>query len=89
MDLEALLLGERPHLTRVQVAEIVKGRAAENAGIRAGDLIVEVDGKKISTGSELASAISEYKAGDTATIEVQRGNEEISLTVTFGEYVPE
>ena len=75
--------------TRVQVAEIVKGSAAENAGIRAGDLIVEVDGKKISTGSELASAISEYKAGDTATIEVQRGNEEISLTVTFGEYVPE
>ena len=75
--------------TRVQVAEIVKGSAAESAGIQAGDLIVTVDGKEISTGSELASAISEYKAGDTATIEIQRGNEELSLTVTFGEYVPE
>ncbi len=75
--------------TRVQVAEIVKGSAAESAGIQAGDLIVTVDGKEISTGSELASAISEYKAGDTATIEIQRGNEELSIAVTFGEYVPE
>ncbi|HWR23332.1 MAG TPA: trypsin-like peptidase domain-containing protein [Feifaniaceae bacterium] len=75
--------------TRVQVAEIVKGSAAENAGIQAGDLILAVDGKEISTGSELATAISEYKAGDTATIEVQRSGGGLTLTVTFGEYVPE
>lgn len=75
--------------TRVQVAQTVAGSAAEKAGIRAGDLILAVDDKEISTGTELAAAISEYKAGDTATIKVQRNGEEISLTVTFGEYIPE
>lgn len=75
--------------TRVQVAEIVKGSAAESAGIQARDLILGVNDQEISTGTELAAAISEYKAGDTATIKVQRDGQEISLTVTFGEYVPE
>ena len=75
--------------TRVQVAQIVAGSAAENAGILTGDLILAVNDKEISTGTELAAAISEYKAGDTATIKIQRDGEESSLTVTFGEYVPE
>ena len=75
--------------TRVQVAQIVAGSAAEKAGIETGDLVLAVNDTEISTGTELAAAISEYKAGDTATIRVQRDTKEISLTVTFGEYVPE
>ena len=75
--------------TRVQVAQIVAGSAAEKAGIEAGDLVLAVNDTEISTGTELAAAISEYKAGDTATIRVQRDTEEISLMVTFGEYIPE
>ncbi len=75
--------------TRVQVAQIVVGGAAEKAGIQAGDLILQVDDTKITTGSELAQAIGEYKAGDVATIKLQRDAKELSVTVTFGEYIPQ
>ena len=74
--------------TRVQVAQIVVGGAAEAAGIQTGDLILQVEDKAITTGSELAQAISEYKAGDVANIKLQRDGKEINVSVTFGEYIP-
>jgi serine protease Do len=75
--------------TRVQVAQIVVGGAAEAAGIQTGDLILQVNDKAITTGSELAQAISEYKAGDVANIKLQRDGKELSVSVTFGEYIPQ
>ncbi len=75
--------------TRVQVAQIVLDSAAAQAGIQAGDLILKVDDKEITTGTQLSKAIGEYKAGDVATITVQRNNEQLELSVTFGELVPE
>ncbi len=75
--------------TRVQVAQIVVGGAAEKAGIQAGDLILQVDDKEITTGSELAQAIGEYKAGDVANIKLQRDSTELDVAVTFGEYIPQ
>ena len=75
--------------TRVQVAQLVVGGAAEKAGIQAGDLIMQVDDTKITTGSELAQAIGEYKAGDVANIKLQRDGKELDVTVTFGEYIPQ
>ncbi len=75
--------------TRVQVAQIVVGGAAEKAGIQAGDLILQVNDKKITTGSELAQAIGEYKAGDVANIKLQRDGNELDVTVTFAEYIPQ
>ena len=74
--------------TRVQVAQIVVGGAAEKAGIKTGDLILQVNDKAITTGSELAQAISEYKAGDVANIKLQRDGKELDVSVTFGEYIP-
>ena len=74
--------------TRVQVAQVVTGSAAEKAGIKTGDLIVKVNDTKITNGSELAKAIGAYKPGDTAKITIERDSKEQELTVTFQEYVP-
>jgi len=74
--------------TRVQVAQVVTGSAAENAGIKAGDLITAVDDEKITTGTELAKAIGAYKPGDVAKITIERDGKEQALSVTFAEYVP-
>lgn len=75
--------------TRVQVVQIVLGGAAETAGIQDGDLILQVDDTVITTGTQLAQAISEYNAGDMATIKVQRDGQELDIPVTFKEYIPE
>lgn len=72
----------------VQIAQIVSGSAAEKAGLKTGDLILKVDDTEISSNALLASVISGYNAGDTATLTIQRNGEEQTVEVTFGEYKP-
>jgi len=72
----------------VQVGQVVSGGAAEAAGIQAGDLILAVGEKKISSTDDLSSAINAYNAGDQATITIQRDGQQMEMTVTFAEYAP-
>jgi serine protease Do len=73
----------------VQIAAVAEGSAAEQAGLQAGDLILEIDGKTISSNSDLTDAIASYNAGDTATLTIRRDNNRMTVTVTFGEYRPQ
>lgn len=75
--------------TCVQIAQIVSGSAAETAGLKTGDLILKVDDTEISSNTALASIISGYNSGDTATLTIQRDGKQQTVTVTFGEYKPE
>lgn len=54
----------------VYVAKVTSGSAADNAGIKKGDVITGVNGTTITTMSELKSQISSMNAGDKATISV-------------------
>ena len=72
----------------VQITKVVEGGAAEAAGLKAGDLIMEVDGKTIGSNDDLSDVIAAYNANDTAQFTVRRGSERITVSVTFGEYVP-
>lgn len=73
----------------VQITEVVKDSAAEAAGLLAGDLILEIDGKTVSSNADLSELIAAYNAGDTATFSIRRGSDRMTVSVTFGEYVPE
>ena len=64
---------------------IVPGSAAEKAGIREGDIILEFEGEKITKNNSLARVITRYNPGDTVEIKVLRGNEEKNLEATLGE----
>ena len=67
----------------VYVAEVVEDGAAEEAGIKAGDVIVSVDGKKITKMSELQEATTKYRPGDKAQIGYVRDKKEKTTTITF------
>lgn len=82
------MFGMQQGETIVQVQEVLSGEAAERAGIKAGDTILEVDGVPVSSGVELSSIIREYNAGDPAIIKVQRDGVEMDFNVTFGENIP-
>ncbi|MEG2892752.1 MAG: trypsin-like peptidase domain-containing protein, partial [Clostridium sp.] len=56
------------------VQEVTRGSAAEAAGIVPGDIIVEVDGKKIEDQNTLSNIISSKKIGDTVSIKVAKEN---------------
>ena len=67
----------------VYVNSVEPGGAAEKAGIRAGDVIVKIDDKDITSMKDLTNAKKDYKAGDTATFTVNRGGETLTLELTF------
>ena len=73
----------------VQIADVEQGSAAEAAGLKAGDLILKIDEKTISSNTDLSDAIAKYNAGDTATLTIQRNGSQQQVSVTFGEYKPQ
>lgn len=67
----------------VYVKSVEEGSAAEKAGIRSGDIIVKLGDAEIASVSDLTAAKKVYRAGDTTTVTVYRGGEEITLQLTF------
>jgi len=54
---------------------ILAGGPAAKAGLRAGDLITEIDGKKINTAEELIVEIRTHNVGDEVTVTYIRGKQ--------------
>ena len=69
----------------VLVRSVVKGSAAETAGIKAGDVIVKVDQTSVATPSELSSVIRAAGSKKPLTIHVMRDHHEMSFNVTIDE----
>ena len=72
----------------VQIADLVSGSAADQAGLKVGDLILAIDGTEITSNSDLTDVIARYNAGDTATFTIQRNGSRSDVKVTFAEYAP-
>ena len=67
----------------VYVAEVVEDGAAAAAGIKEGDVIVSLDGKKITKMSELQEATTKYSPGDKAVVGYMRDKKLKTSTITF------
>ncbi len=68
----------------VLITEVFSGQPAEKAGIKANDIILSVNGKKITSTRELSRTISELSVGETATVEVVRDGKTRKVEVTIG-----
>lgn len=66
-------------------AAIYSGSAAEKAGLKEGDIILEFDGQKITTENTLAKIIQKYNPGDKIILKILRDKEEKIIEVTLGE----
>ena len=64
---------------------VTKNSAADKAGIKAGDIILEFNGQKITQDNSMAKIITNSNPGDKVTLEVLRGGEELSIDVILGE----
>ena len=71
----------------VYVATLTKGGAAEEAGIKVGDIITKINGKSVSSSSEISSLVQKSKVGDKMTVTVSRDGNEEDIEVTLGESV--
>lgn len=70
------------------VVEVVEGGPAAEAGIEAGDIITELDGRTISGMTQLQQTLQYYAAGEKVDVVIQRsggsGYEEKTVSVTLG-----
>ena len=74
--------GEGALIAKTGVA-IVKGGAAEKAGLKAGDIIIEFGGRAIGSAEELIVAIRAQNVGDKVEVIYKRGSESKSATLVL------
>jgi len=69
----------------VLVAGVENGGPAAIAGIQKGDIIVEVDGKKITDGGDLQRVLQSKNVGDKVAVTIYRDGKRRSIDVTLQE----
>lgn len=67
------------------VDEAVPGYCAAKAGIRAGDIIINIGGHDVKSLNDLTRVLRRFKAGDTTSVTVYRNGRREYLTITFDE----
>ncbi|SCE02235.1 putative serine protease PepD, partial [Streptomyces sp. DpondAA-D4] len=63
---------------------VTPGGPADKAGIKAGDVITQVQGQRVHSGEELIIKIRAHRPGDRLDLRLTRGGEERSMTLTLG-----
>ena len=65
------------------VQSVEPGSPAAKAGIKGGDIITAIDGKKVSSKDDVSNAITSKKQGDKVTITILRAGKHKSVQVTL------
>jgi serine protease Do len=67
------------------VQSVEAGKGAANAGIKAGDVIVKVNGREVNPDETLSYIVSGLPVGTAVPIELLRGGKPVTVRATIGE----
>lgn len=70
-------------VTGVIIGSVPENGAARNAGLKEGDVIIQIDGKPIASTAELQETVSQYRPGETVNVVVVRDKEKKQYKVTL------
>jgi serine protease Do len=79
VDYGALIVGD-------DEPAVVDGSPAQRAGIKEGDVILEINGEKITEDNSLAKIISKYNPFELLNLKILRDGQEIYLNIILGEW---
>ena len=71
------------HVEGLQVDGVSEGKPAQKAGVKTGDVIIQIGDLIIKDITAYMEALGKFEKGQTVPVKVRRGNEIISLMVTF------
>ncbi len=74
-----------PEVNGVVVIRVVPNSPAATAGVRRGDVIVQVDGKPITSAEQLQNIVEDSRLDQVLQVKVQRGSQTQSLSVRTAE----
>jgi S1-C subfamily serine protease len=66
------------------VQDVTSGSGADVAGMQAGDVILQVEDRRIRTSEDVGQAVRSMDPGDSITIVIERQGEQRSITATLG-----
>jgi len=69
--------------TGVRADGISEGKPAEKAGLKTGDVIIQIGDYKIPDVQGYMQTLGKFKKGDATKVTVKRGNEEIVFNIVF------
>lgn len=69
----------------VLISDVAEDGPAGKAGLKAGDIVTEVDGKPVSEATQFRQLIASQAPGKTVTLKINREGSEKILKVTLGE----
>ncbi|MDD5290825.1 MAG: PDZ domain-containing protein [Patescibacteria group bacterium] len=64
---------------------LIKNGPAEKAGLKEGDIIIQIDNTEINGNNNLANIIQSYSAGDKINVDYLRAGEKLEAQVELGE----
>jgi aminopeptidase YwaD len=67
----------------VRVDGVSEGKAAQKAGVKAGDIVTQLGEYKVNSMESYMQTLGKFKKGDTTKVHLKRGNDEVVLDVTF------
>jgi membrane-associated protease RseP (regulator of RpoE activity) len=71
----------------IEVVQVIDGTAAQRAGIKPGDRIIALDGRRVDradTVTQFSEAIKAHQPGKTVTLTIIRDSEPIDIDATLG-----
>jgi serine protease DegQ len=73
-----------PDVKGVLIAGVVRGGPADQAGVRPGDVLLEVNGKGVPDPSTMLNVVAAVEPGSTATLRLLRNGDPVALKLTVG-----
>src|SRR5258708_7600399 len=67
------------------IVNVVSGAPAASAGLRAGDVIVQINNSPVNDTQSLSDILVNMNPGTTAAVKVYRGNQQLTINVQLGE----
>jgi putative serine protease PepD len=72
----------------VRLSDVIDGDPGQAAGLQPGDVVLEADGQKVESPSDIQRAVDAHKPGEKLELRIDRGGDERSVTVTLGTRPP-
>ncbi|NBY24887.1 MAG: PDZ domain-containing protein [Chitinophagaceae bacterium] len=67
----------------VRADGVSEGRPAQKAGLKAGDIVLQIGDYKVNSMESYMQTLGKFKKGDKATVIYQRGTEQFKVEIQF------